>query len=174
MCSRARRGRGGYGSDSGLPAALVGGAALASLATAIGPHAQIEITPSWRERAILWTALVAPRGAGKSPSQDLAFRPLRDHDAQLTDDDDGGELLLGDCTLEALARSLKASGGAGALDLDELHVLLKGLGEYKRGGGGDRGGFWPCGAAHLGRTRASALAARTGTRSSCESRGPWW
>jgi hypothetical protein len=71
----------------------------------------------------------------------LAFRPLRDHDAQLTDDDAGPELLLGDCTLEALARSLKASGGAGALDLDELHVLLKGLGEYKRGGGGDRGRF---------------------------------
>jgi hypothetical protein len=133
-----------YGERVGLLPALVAGAALAALGTAIGPESEIEIFPGWRERAILWVALLAPRGAGKSPSQDLAFGPLREHDAQLDEQEDvdaGQEILLGDQTIEALARSLHESQGAGALDLDELSVLLRGLGEYKRGGGGDRGRF---------------------------------
>ena len=137
-----------YGCESGLPAALTGGAALAALATAIGPEASIEVDASFRERAILWVANLAPRGAGKSPAQALAFRPLRGHDAQLGRDDDletddGVErgLLLGDTTLEALARRLHASGGGVGLDIDELSAQLRGLGEYKRGGGGDRGRF---------------------------------
>ena len=65
---------------------------------------------------------------------------MRDHDAQLEEDDDG-DVRFGDLTLEALARSLHGAQGAGALDLDELSVLLRGFGEYKRGGGGDRGRF---------------------------------
>jgi hypothetical protein len=128
------------GVEAGLPAALLGGAALAAMATALGPGAQIEVTPMWHERAILWIPLVAPRGVGKSPAQDLAFGPLRDHDAQLEEDDDG-EIRFGDLTLEALARSLHDAQGAGVLDLDELAVLLRGFGEYKRRGGGDRGRF---------------------------------
>ena len=80
---------------------------------------------------------LAPRGAGKSPAQDIAFRPLRDRDAALGDDDP--PLLLGDLTLEALARDLARTGGAGAVDVDELAQLLRGLGEYKGRGGGDRG-----------------------------------
>jgi hypothetical protein len=128
------------GTDAGLPAALLGGAALAAMATALGPGPQFEVTPKWHERAILWVPLLAPRGAGKSPAQELAFGPLRDHDAQL-DEDDQGEVRFGDLTLEALARCLHGANGAGALDLDELAVMLRGFGEYKRGGGGDRGRF---------------------------------
>jgi hypothetical protein len=129
-----------YGEKSALPAALTGGAALAAIAAAIGPGATLEVDPSFHQRAILWVPLLAPRGAGKSPAQDLAFSPLRRHDEQLADDEDG-EVLLGDTTLEALARDLHASDGAAALDLDELAVLLRGMGEYKGAGGGDRGRF---------------------------------
>jgi Protein of unknown function (DUF3987) len=128
-----------YGEGAGLPRALVAGAVLGALAAAIGPGAQIEVTGAWHERAILWVPLLASRGAGKTPSQDLAFRPLREHDARLQDG--GTEILLGDQTLEALARSLHESEGGGALDLDELSAQLRGIGEYKRGGGGDRGRF---------------------------------
>lgn len=128
-----------HGERTGLPPALVAGAALAAMAAAIGGRAELEITHSWHERAILWIPLLAPRGAGKSPAQDLAFGPLRDHDAQLADEADGEESLLGDTTLEALARDLHGSGGSAAIDLDELASLLRGMGEYKRGGGGDRG-----------------------------------
>jgi hypothetical protein len=126
-----------YGVRAGLPPALLAGSALAALAAAMGPRAQIEVTPGWHERAILWVANLAPRGAGKTPSQDFAFDPLRSHDAQLDSDEPG--LLGGDTTLEALARTLAASAGAAALDLDELAVLLRGAGEYKRGSSGDHG-----------------------------------
>jgi hypothetical protein len=128
-----------YGRQVGLPANLVAGAATAAIAAGIGPLAQLEISATWPERAILWIPLIAPRGAGKSPAQDLAFRPLRDHDAALGEDD-GPPILSGDQTLEALARSLSAAGGGGVIDLDELVVQLRGLGEYKRGGG-DQGRF---------------------------------
>ncbi len=130
-----------YGERQGLPAALVAGAALGALAAAIGRAVNIEVSPSWHERATLWVPLLAPRGAGKSPSLTLAFTPLRERDEELGDDEDEKAILLGDLTMEALARSLNAVQGAAALDLDELAVLLRGLGEYKRGGGGDRGRF---------------------------------
>jgi Bifunctional DNA primase/polymerase, N-terminal/Protein of unknown function (DUF3987)/Primase C terminal 1 (PriCT-1) len=116
---------------SGLPLALTGGAALAAMAGAIGGNTQIQVTSSWHERPILWIPLLAPRGAGKSPAQEIAFAPLRSHDVKAGDD--GGRILLDDMTLEALARELSAMGGAGAFDLDELSQLLRGLGEYKRG-----------------------------------------
>ena len=124
---------------TGLPAALTGGAVLAAMAAAIGGAVQLAVAASWPVRPILWIPLLAPAGAGKSPAQDLAFGPLRDVDANAGDDD--GHILHGDVTLEALARELAVSDGAGAADLDELSVLLRGLGEYKRGGGGDRGRF---------------------------------
>jgi hypothetical protein len=131
-----------YGERQGLPPALVAGAALAATATAIGNATEIKVAPSWHQRAIIWIPLLAPRGAGKSPSQTLAFAPMRERDEQNADDDaDGDTLLLGDQTLEALARSLAALDGAAGIDLDELSVLLRGLGEYKRGPGGDRGRF---------------------------------
>ena len=132
----------GVGERAGLPAALLGGAVLGALAAAIGPEAQVEVTgPTWRERAILWPVLLGPRGAGKSPAQDLALGPLRDHDAQLDPEDEDARppILYGDLTFEALVRELAEGGGAGAVDVDELAQLLRGLGEYKRGGGGDRG-----------------------------------
>jgi len=126
------------GEADGLPRALLGGAALAALAAALGSGPQLEVTPRWHERAILWVPLVASAGAGKSPAQGLAFAPIRDHDSQLTE---GVPVLLDDLTLEALVRSLSVSGDTAALDIDELATLLRGLGEYKRGGGGDRGRF---------------------------------
>jgi hypothetical protein len=127
-----------------LPPALIGGPILAALATAIGGRGALDVTDSWRERAILWVANVAPPGAGKSPAQTLAFKPLRDADA---------DVLADDMTLEALARVLADRDGAIGLDVDELAQLIRGLGEYKGGGSGDRarllarweGGPWNAG-----------------------------
>jgi hypothetical protein len=129
-----------YGAAGGTPAALLGGAALAALAAALGPAAGIEMEASWHERAILWVPLLAPRGAGKSPSQGIALGPLRDHDRSLDSEERARRVLIGDMTLEALARTLAVSTGGAALDADELAVLLRGLGEYKRSSG-DRGRF---------------------------------
>jgi hypothetical protein len=142
--------------NPGLPQALIAGAGIAALAAAIGPRVQIELGPGWRRRPILWVANVAPRGAGKSPAQAAAFKPLREHDAAVLPEYRAAlsewrklkrrgprppdpTLLGNDLTLEALARRLDRADGAAALDVDELAQFLRGLGEYKRGGGGDRG-----------------------------------
>ena len=85
-----------------LPAALVYGAALAAAACAVGGRAQLRVIPTWMARAILWVPLLAARGAGKSPAQDLTFAPLRDFDQDL--DDDG----------IPFARGRLHDGGAGA------------------------------------------------------------
>lgn len=137
------------GIDAGLPGALVGGAALAALATAVGAGARIQ---TFDQRAILWIPLLAPAGAGKSPAQELAFRTLRERDAGISEDEQqenivrirfpaAEQLLLGDVTMEALARELPVLDGAVCLDLDELALFLRGLGEYKRAASGDRGRF---------------------------------
>ena len=126
------------GQSHGLPPALVGGAALAALATALGSGPEIQVMQTWQERATLWIPLIAPAGAGKSPALRLAYSPLRAWDNSL--DDDRPPLLLGDLTLEALVRRLNEEDGV-ALVIDELSQQLRGLGEYKRGGGGDRGRF---------------------------------
>ena len=130
------------GAGNGLPAALVGGASTAALAAAIGSEATIEVVAGWQERATLWVALIAPRGAGKSPSQGLAFNPIRLWDVDATGkDEDASRVLLGDTTVEALARDLDEAEGSATLDLDELAVMLRGMGEYKGGPSGDRGRF---------------------------------
>lgn len=121
----------------GLPGALLGGAAVGALAAAAGSGPELQVNPTWKERPNPWLALIAPAGAGKSPAQGLAFAPLRRYDAELVDDH---PLLVGDLTLEALARILGETDAV-ALDVDELSQLLRGVGEYKRGGGGDRGRF---------------------------------
>lgn len=116
-----------YGERQGLPTALVAGAALAALAAAVGRAVDIEVSASWHERAILWVPPLAPRGAGKSPSLSMAFAPLRERDERLEDDDEEEKaILLGDLTLEALARRLSVVQGAAALDLDELAYCCEG------------------------------------------------
>jgi len=122
--------------DRGVPAALTGGSAIAALATAIGGRAEVQVDPTWRERAILWIANLADAGAGKSPAQDLAFARLRELDSTAVE---GDEMLLSDTRLEALARELAGVGGGACLDVDELTSFLRSLGEYKKGGSGDRG-----------------------------------
>jgi hypothetical protein len=121
--------------STGLPAGLVAGAARGAMATAVGPRASLRVVGSWKERAILWLALVAPKGAGKSPSMELAYQPLAQHDQGL--DADQEPLLTTDATVEAVARVMHSGAGAATVYLDELSVLLRGMGEYT--GGGARG-----------------------------------
>lgn len=145
------------GQAAGLPSALLGGGMLAAAATAVGPLASIAGL-SWDERAILWVPLLGPRGTGKSPAQDVALAPLREHDNRVfpgyrqareawlaTPVRDRSPrpprdptVLVGDLTLESLARLLQDRPGLGA-DVDELQSFIRGLGQYKHEGGADRG-----------------------------------
>ena len=156
------------GESQGLPAALVGGSAFAAIATAVGPGPEIQPKLDWRERAIFWIANIAPAGAGKSPAQCLAFGPLCERDRQLVEGDH--PLLLGDMTVEALARVLNETDGV-TLDIDELSMFLRGMGEYKARGGGDRGRWLALWAGTRCGSRGSAAAANRRTRSTCSRHG---
>ncbi|MET8142673.1 DUF3987 domain-containing protein [Sphaerisporangium sp. NPDC005288] len=146
--------------SAGLSPGLVGGAGLAALATAAS-MADLEIYDSWVERPSLWVPLIAPRGAGKSPAQDFAYRTLRDLNAascqqfhdQLqiwneTPKKDRGprpadtSLLVDDTTIEMIARFLARGNGTGSVDVDELRGWLESIGRYRSGGDGGERGRW--------------------------------
>jgi hypothetical protein len=151
------------GLAAGLPAALVGGAALGALATVCG-QADLAIYETWTVRPCLWVAMIAPPGGGKTPAITLARRMLRDLDAKMhasyTDDlqmwlatpaKDRGEppadptRLINDITIEMVARWLAAGDGTGGVDADELTEWLRSLSKYRQGGGTDAArwlGLW--------------------------------
>lgn len=49
---------------------------LTAIASAIGSSRRIELKSTWREPAILWTAIVGESGTMKSPAFDLALEPV--------------------------------------------------------------------------------------------------
>ena len=151
------------GLAAGLPAALVGGAALGALATVCG-QADLAIYETWTVRPCLWVALIAPPGGGKTPAITMARRMLRELDANMhasysdqlqtwlaTPAKDRGEppadptRLINDITIEMVARWLAAGDGTGGVDADELTEWLRSLSKYRQGGGTDAArwlGLW--------------------------------
>jgi hypothetical protein len=151
------------GIAAGLPAALVGGAALAALAT-VCARAELQVYETWIVRPCLWVPLIAPAGGGKTPSITMARRKLRELDAK-SHAAYSGELqdwlsrpprerdeppadptrLINDITIEMVARWLAAGDGTGGVDADELAEWLRGLSKYRKDGGTDAGrwlGLW--------------------------------
>jgi len=55
----------------------IGAFILPVVASAIGSSIWIQLKPGWKEPSIIWTALVASSGSGKSPGLDAAIEPLR-------------------------------------------------------------------------------------------------
>lgn len=51
---------------------------LSMLASAVGNTRRIRVKRDWSEPCLLWTVIVADSGTMKSPSMELALRPLRD------------------------------------------------------------------------------------------------
>ncbi len=54
--------------------------ALCAAAAAIGNSRSIALSPDWTEPSILWGAVVAYTGDGKSPASDKVFRTVRQRD----------------------------------------------------------------------------------------------
>ena len=120
------------GVEAGLPAALLGGAVLAAMSAAIGPAAQIEVIPTWHERAILWIpllALGAPARARLKTWRSSRCAPTMRNSARTTT---AARCCSGIRPLRPW-RAASMARRARLIDLDELAVLLRGIGEYKRG-----------------------------------------
>lgn len=66
-----------------VPVELVGPTMLGVLSAAIGQSVNLKVKKNWHESALLYMILVAPAGAGKSPTLRTVTRPLVEYDRQL-------------------------------------------------------------------------------------------
>lgn len=61
---------------------MLGPLALAAMASAVGNSRTIALHASWHEPSVLWVAVVAPSGSGKSPALELVTHPAERRDAE--------------------------------------------------------------------------------------------
>ncbi|MCW5755584.1 MAG: DUF3987 domain-containing protein [Phycisphaeraceae bacterium] len=61
---------------------MLGPLALAAMGAAVGNARTIALHASWHEPSVLWVAVVAPSGSGKSPALELVTRPAERRDAE--------------------------------------------------------------------------------------------
>ena len=132
---------------------------LAILGGCVGNSRRVEIKRGWSEPAVIWTALVAPSGSGKSPPQRELLRPVQKRDyelyqqvvekqrdyeaAMLRYKKDSGDpppepppmlaAIVDDATLEALAARLEHNPRGLLLANDELAGFLKSFNKYRAG-----------------------------------------
>lgn len=135
---------------------------LAILGGCIGATRSVRLKSDWHEPAVLWTAVVAPSGAGKSPAMRSLLQPVRDHDYELhvrtvaaiqrheaeleqwkqAREGDGEKpvappmlgALLDDATMEAVGARLNDNPRGLLLACDELAGFLRGFNRYRSGG----------------------------------------
>lgn len=132
---------------------------LAALGGAIGNGAVVQAKSTWAEPPVIWAAVVAMSGTGKSPAIDIAMRHLKAAQEQMYADHTllAGELdkqkaegvenvrdappcrrlIVSDTTIEALAQRLAENPEGLILCRDELSAWVSSFGAYKSGRGGD-------------------------------------
>lgn len=144
-----------------LPVAGVG-AGMLGCGSAATMSSRLLIDGTRRVVPTLWVAPIGDAGSGKTPAADLAFAPYHQHEsvaasryvAEMLEWKDldaagrkgrrapiNGKKLVDDATVELLARRLNGGGECIAVVADELATVLRGLGQYKSGGGSDRARF---------------------------------
>lgn len=106
--------------------------ALSALAAAIGTSRRIKLKDGWVEPSIIWTAVVADSGTGKSAPFDACMQPLKDWQ-----EDEKWRTLTCDATTESLVGILSENPRGLILARDELSGWFGGFGAYKGGSGGD-------------------------------------
>lgn len=123
--------------------------ALSVLAGAVGNTRQIEVKSNWKESATLWTAVVNPSGALKSPAQEKALIPAFKEESDLKEKWDGkyqkwedGERdskpirdrrLVNDITVESVALRHDENPRGLLLYRDELAGWLGSFNQYNEG-----------------------------------------
>lgn len=157
-----REGKAAYG----VPADFIGVPLIALVGGTMGDSYRIEIKPGFEERPVVWTAVVAHPGSGKTPASSAARHAvdklqgaaratykeaLQAHEQDMAaylalDRTDRGvkpikpvmeHFFTTDSTLEALAQALDSSAGL-TLIRDEVVGFVKSFDAYRGGRGGDR------------------------------------
>ena len=138
--------------EGGYPPEFVIVPGLAVLAAACGASHVVKFSTTWTEYPILWTAIVASPGAGKSPALSLVTEALRIHDNQIweawkreTEDMDAKEqkpilkrTLCSNITMEKQIELLAENPRGLLRCVDEVSEVVGGLNQYKSGKGSDR------------------------------------
>jgi len=136
------------GAASGCVPEAVAAHGLSVLGAAIGNSAVLTIG-NWKQRAVVWTAVIARPGTAKSTALRLAKSPLealdvaavdawRDRKAADKTVPDPKRTLADDTTAEKLARLLDANPRGILVAADELSGVVSGMNQYKGGKGNDR------------------------------------
>jgi hypothetical protein len=128
------------------PPDYVGAGVLPVLGLGLGGYVSLQITDSWRESPLLYTALVGLPSARKSPALSLIMAPVIDAENALYEsvedeawvEQDPPQLVADDATIESLFGILEANPRGIILHADELDGWVAGMGQYKGGGGRDR------------------------------------
>ena len=105
--------------------------AISLLAVAIGNQYRLAIKRNWREPAVIWYALVAPSGAGKSPAWDLLRLPMSRLVKNVMPK---GRLIVGDSTTERLASLFEENPHGLLMYHDELASFFTGMVKYRQRG----------------------------------------
>jgi hypothetical protein len=131
---------------TGQPAHAIASALLSMCAGVIGNLAVLQLSGGWREACAHWTILVAVSGSMKSSALGL----VKDIAKDVQDGDpDTGEVshkkpvlvVVGEATIEALAKAEERSPRGVLYVRDELAALFDGMNQYRGGKGADRA-FW--------------------------------
>jgi hypothetical protein len=131
---------------TGQPAHAIASALLSMCAGVIGNLAVLQLSGGWREACSHWTILVAVSGSMKSSTlglvKDIA-KDVQDGDADSGDVSYKKPLLVvvGEATIEALAKAEERSPRGVLYVRDELAALFDGMNQYRGGKGADRA-FW--------------------------------
>ena len=138
----------------GCDPALIAMPALVAIAATIGAGHSIQLSASWHERSILWTAAVADSGMSKTPAINAALAPAMNYNVRLIReyqrrlDAVGGDykalegvrrsLITNNLTPEGLADLLEYHKWGVLAHSDELAELIGRLDAFNGGGGKDR------------------------------------
>lgn len=133
------------------PPDYIGAGLLPALGVAIGGYVDLEITETWKESALVYTALVGVPGARKTPAMKIVMRPIWDAEKMLYDvareeaeeslswnEVDPPQIVVDDSTIEALFGSMEKNPRGLLMRADELTGWVQGMGQYKGGLGRDR------------------------------------
>lgn len=125
----------------GVPNGYVAANVLGVASGAIGATINVQLTPTWKERACLFVAVVAPKSAGKTPAHNAAMKAIQRVQAERYQTEKRIYFTT-DTTIEALGPLLVARPRGILVACDELSGFILGMNQYKPSGKGSDRAYW--------------------------------
>jgi len=138
--------------DLNFPVDYIAASLLMGVATACGANWTLTVRNGWKERAVLFMALVGVPGAMKTHPINYALKPFSERDREslteykhdLEEYHSSGSIgrkpqayqyLVSDITMESLVKILSANPRGICVHVDELNGFFRSFNRYRNGGG---------------------------------------